>query len=355
MVQHQVTRQLLNWYDENKRDLPWRGTTDPYMIWVSEIILQQTRVAQGWDYFVRFTRRFPNVETLANASEEEVLRLWQGLGYYSRARNLHAAAKDIMSRFNGQFPTCYPDILSLKGIGEYTAAAISSIAFNEPHAAVDGNVLRVITRLFEIEEPVQSTQGKRIVKELAKSLLPKGRSGAFNQALMDLGSLLCVPRQPKCDDCPLTDICMARASRRTDELPVRLKKRKARKRYFTYLHIRQDGYTYIQQRTGNDIWRNLYEFPLIETNKPIELEALLQNDEYNQLLGETASHAIDGPFMYKHLLTHQHIHANFYRVTLEKGAVHALQNQYVQIAEEEMKRYPISRLMHKYMETNSYK
>jgi A/G-specific adenine glycosylase len=151
--------------------------------------------------------------------------------------------------------------------------------------------LRVITRLFEIEEPVQSTQGKRIVKELAKSLLPKGRSGAFNQALMDLGSLLCVPRQPKCDDCPLTDICMARASRRTDELPVRLKKRKARKRYFTYLHIRQDGYTYIQQRTGNDIWRNLYEFPLIETNKPIELEALLQNDEYNQLLGETASPA----------------------------------------------------------------
>ncbi|MGI6519594.1 MAG: A/G-specific adenine glycosylase [Fermentimonas sp.] len=354
-MQHRVTRQLLSWYDENQRELPWRGTTDPYLIWVSEIILQQTRVAQGWDYYVRFTRRFPNVEKLANASEEEVLKLWQGLGYYSRARNLHAAAKDIMNRFNGQFPTRYPDILSLKGIGEYTAAAISSIAFNEPHAAIDGNVLRVIARLFKIEEPVQSTRGKRIIKELVEALLPEERPGTFNQALMDLGSLLCMPRQPKCDDCPLTDSCMAHASGRTDELPIRLKRRKAKKRYFTYLHIQQGGCIYIQQRTGNDIWRNLYEFPLIETDKPIELSELLHNDEYNRLLGEITSLSIDGPFIYKHLLTHQQIHANFYRVTLEKGTVHTLQNQYVQIAEEEMKRYPISRLMHKYLETNSPK
>jgi A/G-specific adenine glycosylase len=352
-MRHRVTLQLLSWYDENKRDLPWRGTDDPYLVWVSEIILQQTRVAQGWDYYVRFTRRFPNVKSLANADEVEVLRLWQGLGYYSRARNMHAAAKDIMSRFNGQFPTRYPDILSLKGIGEYTAAAISSIAFNEPHAAVDGNVLRVIARLFELEEPVQSTKGKRIIKELAKELLPKRRPGAFNQALMDLGALICVPRQPKCDDCPLADSCMALAGGRTDELPSSMKKKKARRRYFTYLHIRQEGYTYIQRRAGNDIWRNLYEFPLIETNEPIEVEELLLSNEYNQLFGEANSLAIDGPFTYKHLLSHQQIHANFYRVTLEKETVHMLMDQYVRIAEEEMERYPISRLMYKYIETNS--
>jgi A/G-specific adenine glycosylase len=350
---NKVTRQLLSWYDENRRDLPWRGTSDPYLVWVSEIILQQTRVAQGWDYYIRFTRRFPNVESLANASEEEVLRLWQGLGYYSRARNLHAAAKDIMSRFKGQFPTRYPDILSLKGIGEYTAAAISSIAFNEPHVAVDGNVLRVIARLFEVEEPVQSAKGKQTVSELTQELLPKELPGAFNQALMDLGSLICVPRQPKCGDCPLADFCMAYAGRRTEELPVRMKKKKAKRRYFTYFHIRQEGNTYIRRRTDNDIWKNLYEFPLIETDKPIEMEELLQSNEYNQFLNETVSLSIDGPFTYNHLLTHQHIHANFYRVTLGKGTIHAFMDRYEQITEEEIVRYPISRLMHKYIETYS--
>jgi A/G-specific adenine glycosylase len=343
----------LSWYDENKRDLPWRGTDDPYLVWVSEIILQQTRVSQGWDYYVRFIRRFPNVASLANANEEEVLKLWQGLGYYSRARNMHAAAKDIVSRFNGKFPTSHTDILSLKGIGEYTAAAISSIAFNEPHVAVDGNVLRVIARLFEVEEPVQSTKGKRIVKELTKELLPEERPGAFNQAIMDLGSLICIPRQPRCGDCPLANSCMVYATGRTEELPIRIKKKKTRRRYFTYLHIRQNGNTYIRRRTDNDIWRNLYEFPLIETDKPIEIEELLQNDEYNQLFRETTLLAIDGPFTYKHQLTHQQIHANFYRLTMEKGAVHAFMDQYKQIVEEEIERYPISRLMHKYIETNS--
>ncbi len=350
-TQEQITYQLLSWYDENKRDLPWRGTDDPYLVWVSEIILQQTRVTQGWDYYVRFTRRFPNVESLANASEEEVLRLWQGLGYYSRARNMHAAAKTILSRFNGKFPTRHTDILSLKGIGEYTAAAISSIAFNEPLVAIDGNVLRVIARLFEVEEPVQSTKGKRTIKELTKELLPKERPGAFNQALMDLGALVCVPRRPKCNDCPLADSCMAYAGGRTEELPVRMKKKKAKRRYFTYLHIRQNGNTFIRRRVGKDIWRNLYEFPLIETNEPIGLEMLLQNDEYNQLLGEAASLAIDGPFTYNHLLTHQQIHANFFRVTLRKEAVHAFMDQYEQIAEEEIEQYPVSRLMHKYIKT----
>lgn len=346
-----ITRDLLNWYREHKRALPWRGTTDPYLIWVSEIILQQTRVAQGWDYYVRFTRRYPDIESLATASEEEVLRVWQGLGYYSRARNMHAAARDIMHRFNGKFPSDYHDILSLKGIGDYTAAAISSIAFNKPHAAVDGNVLRVIARLFTIEEPIQTTKGKKIITEIAHSLLPEEQPADFNQAIMDLGSLVCTPSNPRCMDCPLRVFCFAFEAKRTSDFPVSQKKRTTRKRYFNYFHIIHANFTYIARRTARDIWKNLYEFPLIETSVPMEIDELIKFNEFETLFGNLSSWTIDPPSSFKHVLSHQVIHARFFRIQLARETQFSLPEHFLRIEENQLDHYPVSRLIHKYLES----
>lgn len=347
-----VTWYLLEWYKQNKRELPWRGIADPYLTWVSEIILQQTRVKQGWDYYTRFTRCFPNVQALANASEEEVLKVWQGLGYYSRARNMHAAAKEITSRFNGKFPTRHADILSLKGVGEYTAAAISSIAFNEPYAAVDGNVLRVIARLFAIEESIQSSKGKKTIAEIARSLLPETDPGTFNQAIMDFGSLVCTPSQPKCDDCPLRDFCMARSLNRVTDFPVTSKKKKSRKRYFHYFYILHAGFTYITRRTGQDIWKNLYEFPLVETPGPVQLVGLQEYDTYQDIFATLPSLPIDPPLSFKHVLSHQEIHARFYRVILPGETVFTPPGHLLRIQQEQLDHYPVSRLIRKYLESN---
>lgn len=342
---------LLKWYEKNKRDLPWRRSQDPYIIWISEIILQQTRINQGWDYFLRFTQRFPNVQSLAKANEDEVLKLWQGLGYYSRARNLHAAAKQIVSQFGGKFPETYPDILSLKGVGEYTAAAIASIAYKQPYAVVDGNVFRVISRLFDVETPINTSAGKKIFYKIAESLLHPDYPGEHNQAMMDLGSMVCTPTKPLCDECPLQTICMAKELKKTSELPVKIQKTAITDRYFNYFHILYKGKTYIKKRSGSDIWKNLYEFPLIESSAEMDLEALSQTQEFAELFAPSLMLDIHKKVSLKHILSHQRIFSVFYKVTIESDETFSPSTQFIEINDYEIFEYPVSRLTDKYLET----
>ena len=258
------TTDLLRWYAENRRDLPWRDTTDPYLIWLSEVILQQTRIQQGWAYWERFVERWPTVEELAAASEDEVLRLWQGLGYYSRARNLHTAAKQIVQM--GRFPRTYEDIRSLKGVGDYTAAAIASFAFGLPHAVVDGNVYRVLSRHFGIDTPINTTEGKKLFTSLANELLPADQPAAFNQAMMDFGAIQCTPQSPRCVLCPFTTSCDALRTGRIDLLPVKEKKLTIKTRHFSYLYIRYNHTTAFHRRSAGDIWQGLWEPLLFESD-----------------------------------------------------------------------------------------
>ena len=255
---------LLHWFADNARDLPWRHTRDPYAIWLSEIILQQTRIQQGQAYWERFMRRWPTVEQLAEASEDEVLREWQGLGYYSRARNLHTAARQIVDL--GHFPDTFDDIRRLKGVGDYTAAAIASIAFGLPVAVVDGNVYRVLARHFGIDTPINSTEGKHLFAQLAQELLPHNEAAAFNQAMMDFGATQCTPQSPRCLLCPLADTCDALHTGRTDTLPVKLKKMKVKERHMTYIYIRCNDETAIRRRGSGDIWQGLWE-PLLADDR----------------------------------------------------------------------------------------
>jgi A/G-specific adenine glycosylase len=345
-----VTTRLLNWYKVHKRQLPWRETTDAYSIWISEVILQQTRVAQGEDYFLRFMHRFPNVQLLAEAEEEEVLKLWQGLGYYSRARNMHAAAKQIMRQFGGIFPNRYSDILSLKGVGAYTAAAISSIAFNEPHAVVDGNVYRVIARLFAIESPIHTSGGKKAIAAIAQSLIAAESPGSYNQALMDFGSIICTPAQPKCGDCMLQDYCAAYAENRVAYFPVNNRRVSIKKRYFNYFHIVQGNSTFLQKRERSDIWKNMFEFPLIETLSAMDFMQLEQTTAFRQLFPGIEALTIDHMLALKHQLTHQVIHANFYRVIIPGKYPFTTPLNAIKIEKEQLSDYPVSRLTDKYME-----
>ncbi len=309
---------LLQWYGDHARDLPWRHTHDAYRIWVSEIVLQQTRVAQGYDYYMRFIERFPDVASLALAHEDEVMKYWQGLGYYSRARNMHAAARDIMERFDGVFPSAYEDIRSLKGIGDYTAAAIASFAFNLPHAVVDGNVYRVLSRIFDVDIPIDTPAGRRYFAELAHTLLYKDNPGLYNQALMELGALQCVPQRCDCSACPLCDMCAAFALGKVDKLPVKQGKVAVKSRYFNYFAIECNGTTWLHKRESRDIWRNLYEYPLIETDAPIDLVELSQSEAYKQLFdGVGRVVHTTPPFACRHILTHRIIYATFYTVSVE--------------------------------------
>ena len=258
---------LLGWYTINKRELPWRETKAPYAIWLSEIILQQTRVDQGLSYYLKFIEKYPTVEEFARAGEDDILKLWQGLGYYSRARNMHKTAQEIVEKWHGKFPSSYEDLLALKGIGEYTAAAISSISYEKPYAVVDGNVYRVLSRFFGISTPIDSSSGKKEFRLLANSLINKEKPGEYNQALMEFGALHCIPKNPDCQECILKCRCIAFNSSLVEKLPVKGEKQKSKLRYFNYLVILEKGFVYLKKRTGNDIWRNLYEFPLIEKNK----------------------------------------------------------------------------------------
>ena len=313
------SKTLIQWYLQNKRDLPWRNDTNPYTIWLSEIILQQTRVAQGLPYFLRFTTAFPTVFDLANANEEEVLKLWQGLGYYSRARNLHKTAKQIAFEFNGEFPKTFADLLHLKGIGEYTAAAIASFAYNENVPVVDGNVYRVLARYFDVESDIASAGAKKEFTQLAAELLPKGNANIFNQAIMEFGALQCVPRNPDCGICVFNDSCLALQKKKVGQLPVKSKKIKVTNRYFNYLVFSdQNNNTLISKRIQKGIWHNLYEFPLIETETTetdIAVLALIQNQNFikNRIL----EIQLCNPESIVHKLSHQHLTIKFWKIKVE--------------------------------------
>jgi A/G-specific adenine glycosylase len=315
---HPISNKLIQWYKINKRDLPWRNTTDPYKIWLSEIMLQQTRVAQGMPYFHAFTNAFPTVFELGNASEQEVLKLWQGLGYYSRARNLHKTAQHIGNNLGGVFPTSYDDLLQLRGVGEYTAAAIASFSFDEVVPVIDGNVFRVLSRYFDIQTDIKSNSAKKEFFELALELIPKNNPALFNQAIMEFGALQCVPKSPNCGDCPLNYGCLALQKKSVHLLPVKLNKVKVRNRYFNYLIFRDIlGNTKIQQRSDKGIWHNLYEFPLIESGQNVDLkefEAQLVNQKFvdNPILSFEEFNAKSQV----HKLTHQHLHIKFWRIAV---------------------------------------
>lgn len=345
----EISRILIEWYKKNKRDLPWRHSTDPYIIWISEIILQQTRVVQGMDYFLRFRRRFPDVASLAAAEEDEVLKYWQGLGYYSRARNLHAAAKSICERHGGTFPRAYKDVLALKGIGEYTAAAIVSFAWNEPYPVVDGNVFRVLSRLFALDVPIDSTRGKKQFTELAGLLMDPEEAAFHNQAIMEFGALQCVPQNPDCAVCPLQSVCMAYASGRVQAYPVKQNRTKTKDRYFHYLYIIYKGMTWLHRREGKDIWTGLYEFPLIETEEAMDFAGLQQTEAFRHLLGDAGQLRISVDLTnIKHVLSHQVLYATFYRIEIERPTP-ALQ-AYLSVPLEEVEKYAVPRLIHIYLE-----
>lgn len=303
---------LLSWFAREGRDLPWRRTRDPYRIWLSEVILQQTRVAQGLEYYLRFTERFPDIAALAAAPEDEVLKLWQGLGYYSRARNLHAAARQVMSRFGGVFPATYGEVRALRGVGDYTAAAICSVVYDTPCAVLDGNVYRVLARLFDIGIPIDTSAGKRTFAELAQSQLDTSRPGLYNQAIMDFGALQCTPAQPRCEDCPLAGRCLALAAGTVGVRPVKQGRAKVRDRWFNYLHVTCGGQTLLHRRGGGDIWQGLYEFPLIETDKAVDFAELAATAAFRELLGNGRWHLRRSVTMPGHRLSHQLLHAVFH-------------------------------------------
>lgn len=314
---------LVSWYEDHKRDLPWRGETDPYKIWVSEIILQQTRVQQGWDYYLRFIDNFPNVKALAEADEERVLKVWQGLGYYSRARNMHSAAREIMAKHNGTFPQTHAEILSLKGIGNYTAAAISSIAFGLPYPAVDGNVIRIISRIFGVCEDVTQPTVLKKITTICETEIDSNRPGVFNQAAMDFGAMQCVPRNPQCNECPFQSSCYAFKNNLVDILPVKKKKAESKHRYFHFDVYLSDNQTIIEKRTGSDIWKNMYQFPLTET------------------YSETYPKKPD--FSAREVLSHQIIHAAFYVKNAKKLPL--LKDNQLIINFDDIDEYPMPKIM----------
>ncbi|MGV3461421.1 MAG: A/G-specific adenine glycosylase [Flavobacterium sp.] len=340
----QFSKALTDWYLQNKRDLPWRKTTDPYFIWLSEIILQQTRVAQGLPYFVAFTETFPTVQSLADAPEEKVLKLWQGLGYYSRARNLHTTAKIVNDEMGGIFPPDYNGLLKLKGVGNYTAAAIASIAYGEEVPVVDGNVYRVLARYFGITTDISSSGAKKEFTAKAASLMPKGQASLFNQAMMEFGALQCVPKSPPCMICPLVSDCVAYNTGRVNQLPVKLKKTKVTNRYFNYLVVKDaDGKTLIQKRTGKGIWHNLYEFPLLET------DGLLASADVERLiLAMDLRFKIDDLRLMNevpviHKLSHRHLHIRFWEVITDEAVTDA-------VAAETLKSYPFPIVIYNFIE-----
>ena len=314
---------LLEWFRENGRDLPWRQTRDPYAIWLSEIILQQTQVKQGWEYWERFMHRWPTVEALAAATEDEVLREWQGLGYYSRARNLHHAAKQIVAL--GHFPNTLEEIKQLKGVGDYTAAAIGSIAFGLPAAVVDGNVYRVLARHFGIDTPINTTEGKKLFAALAQELLPPNEAAAYNQAIMDFGAVQCTPQSPKCMECMLAESCEALRSGRVNELPVKLKTLKVTERHLIYIYIRCQGQTAIRRRGSGDIWQGLWEPVLVDAESAVPPTARLLRQNV------------------KHVLTHRVLYAHFYLLETDKRP--KLPSDYIWIAESALDNYALPRLI----------
>lgn len=341
---------LLDWYEKNKRELPWRKTKDPYKILLSEFILQQTRVNQGLNYYIDFLEKYPTIQDLANAQLDEVMRLWQGLGYYSRARNLWLTCKEIVFNLNGVFPSKYSELLKLKGVGEYTAAAIASIAFNDPVAVVDGNVYRVLSRYYEVTEPIDSTKGKKVFKALAYDFLTTKLPGTHNQAIMELGALVCTPASPDCANCPLNISCLAYINGSYSKFPIKQNKQKQRTRHFYYYIFNLDGKTLIQQRNDKDIWNGLYQFPLFECQKPLSKEEILLNlpqlatDNITEYEVSLISKEI------KHVLSHQIIKAVFVHVAIKPLNLNTGSN-FMLVDFDELEKHAMPRLITRYLES----
>jgi len=350
---------IISWYEVHGRKLPWRGIDDPYRIWLSEIILQQTRIEQGMSYYQHFTETYPSIRALADASEEQVLKSWQGLGYYSRARNLHAAAKQIMDQFGGVFPSNYKDILSLKGVGKYTAAAIASFAFRLPYPVIDGNVYRLISRLYNISTPIGTTAAYNEFEQVLLKLIDKKRPDLFNQATMDFGSTYCKPTGCHCDDCIFSNSCMAHLHNKVALLPVKAKAPKVRNRFFYYFDIewstpsldnQQSHFmTLMHQRTGNDIWKGLYEFPLMESETLIPQNILKKKAlEFLQQFSEHPPILLEERRSYTHQLTHRTIHASFFHAILKNVKLENGGNEII-FLREQIKKLPMSRLIDRYL------
>ena len=339
------SHKILDWYHTHKRELPWRETRDPYKIWLSEIMLQQTRVAQGMPYYHRFLEAFPTVHDLAEAQEEKVLKLWQGLGYYSRARNLHATAKMVVEQFKGEFPHTYKDLKSLKGVGDYTASAIASFCFDVPEPVVDGNVYRVLARYFGVDFPINSPSGIKYFKELAREVMDAEHIRDYNQGIMEFGAIQCAPKKPYCLLCPLNEGCVALKENKVDSLPIKNNKTKVRIRHFNYLvYLDDHNNTLLEQRKGKGIWQNLYQFPLVESEKemnPDEMEHYLKSENKLQLLDMATPY---NPEPIVHKLSHQHLHTKFWIVKtsdiLEEGT-----------AWEEVTQFPVPVLIADFIRT----
>ena len=340
---------IINWYSQNKRDLPWRGTEDPYKIWISEIILQQTRVAQGIEYYLRFTEVFPDVRSLAAAEIDEVLKLWQGLGYYSRARHLHEAARQLMRDNRGQLPGSYDELIRIRGIGEYSAAAIASIAFNQSVPLVDGNVFRVISRLFMVGLPKGSTDAKNRVRKIAGEILNPEHPGLHNQAIMEFGAIQCIPKNPDCTVCIFRTTCKSYRNGKVEEYPVAGKKAKIRDRFFNYLFIRLGKNTVIRKREGTDIWKGLYEFPLIETSTDILTHKLYLSTDWKSLFAGVQPVVLSVSDSCIHLLSHQRIHARLYFITIDSLSP-LLREEYLSVPITELHKYPVPKLIDRFLD-----
>ncbi len=345
---------LTNWYKIHKRDLPWRNTKDPYFIWISEVILQQTRVNQGMDYYMNFINQFPDLRTLAQSSLDEVLKAWQGLGYYTRARNLHFTAQYVYYELNGKFPDNYHDLLKLKGIGDYTASAIASFAFGEPVAVVDGNVQRVLSRLTGIDVPVNTNQGKKLIRKEAQKLISSEDPALHNQAIIEFGAVQCVPVNPNCEVCPLNNICYAYQQNIVEGLPKKRKNKKKRLRYFYYLKIHQNSHLFMQQRAENDIWNSLYQFPLIESNKAMDLNDITTSDQWEKIFNGVIPTINSVSDTYTHLLTHQKIYARFLEIEIPHPTDFLL-NNYTSVENGKIQEVAVPRLIEKYLEEKNNK
>ncbi len=342
---------ICNWYLTNKRELPWRVNVNPYNTWISEVILQQTRVNQGLPYYFKFTESFPTVNDLARAEEDEILKIWQGLGYYSRARNMHKTAQEIADKYKGDFPSNYAQLIQLKGIGPYTAAAISSICSNEKVAVVDGNVYRVLARFFNIDLPIDTTEGKKYFNQLANELLTDLPSSIHNQAIMELGALICTPRNTLCNECPLVNQCLGKSLNTYTKLPVKSKKTSVRNRYFNYLIlIDSDGKTLLNKRSEKDIWQGLYEFPLLESSEECVLEEAISSFIKNSPIAFSDPLISIGkhPTVFKHKLSHQQLFATFYVIKME-AKIPKNTSDFQTIAISDIQNYPVPQLIQNYL------
>jgi A/G-specific adenine glycosylase len=349
----EVTNILIDWFLKNKRDLPWRHTSDPYKIWISEIILQQTRVEQGLPYYEQFVGRYPDVSSLANANDDDVMKLWQGLGYYSRARNLLDAARAIQALHKGKFPESHGEIKKLRGIGDYTAAAIASFAFHQKYPVLDGNVYRFITRLYGIETPIDKAVTKKAVLEVLHALMAEVNDpGTLNQALMEMGALLCIPRSPDCRKCPLSVHCMALKMGKVDNIPVKGKPIKVTDRYLNYIVIvRKNRFTYIKKRTEKDVWHNLYDFPLIETARPVSLPELKQRKAWKELMKNARAGKTRSLKPVVHKLSHQNLFVTFHIVNIS-GRLDLKYSPIFEIEKNIINSFAVPRVIEKFLHSD---